>query len=270
MAIITVSRGSYSNGKEIAEKVAKRLGYQCISRDILLEASEHFNIPEVKLVRALHDAPSFLDRFSNGKARYIAYFREALLVHIQGDNVVYHGLAGHFFVKDISHVMNVRIIADLDARVQLEMKRENLSEEKARYIIEKDDYERRKWSLKLYGMDTADPRLYDLILHIQKITVDDAVDILCHSAALPHFKTTDESQRTLDNLVLTARVESAIIFKWPKVQVSADDGKVVIHTEAPMVQASEISKQISPLIDKIPGVKEVDVQVRPTTFMGVF
>ena len=62
MAIITISRGSYSRGKEIAEKVAEKLGYSLLSRDILLQASEEFNIPEIRLVRALHDAPSVLDR----------------------------------------------------------------------------------------------------------------------------------------------------------------------------------------------------------------
>ena len=39
MSIITVSRGSYSRGKEVAEKLAQVLGYECLSRDILLEAS---------------------------------------------------------------------------------------------------------------------------------------------------------------------------------------------------------------------------------------
>jgi hypothetical protein len=45
MAIITISRGSYSKGKEIAEKVAQELGYECIARKVLLEAKEEFNIP---------------------------------------------------------------------------------------------------------------------------------------------------------------------------------------------------------------------------------
>ena len=67
MSIITISRGSYSRGKEVAEKVAAALGYECISRDILLEASDQFNIPEIKLVRAIHDAPSILERFTYGK-----------------------------------------------------------------------------------------------------------------------------------------------------------------------------------------------------------
>jgi hypothetical protein len=32
MSIITISRGSYTKGKEIAEKVAKKVGYECIAR----------------------------------------------------------------------------------------------------------------------------------------------------------------------------------------------------------------------------------------------
>ena len=47
MTIITISRGSYSRGREVAEKLAERLNFDCISRDILIEASEHFNIPEI-------------------------------------------------------------------------------------------------------------------------------------------------------------------------------------------------------------------------------
>ena len=63
MGVITISRGSYSKGKEIAEKLAQQLGYECVSRDILLETSTHFNIHELKLIRAIHDAPSIFERF---------------------------------------------------------------------------------------------------------------------------------------------------------------------------------------------------------------
>ncbi|MFC2123157.1 cytidylate kinase family protein, partial [Bacteroidota bacterium] len=45
MAIVTISRGSYSHGKEIAEKVSQKLGYKCLGRDTIIEASMHFNIP---------------------------------------------------------------------------------------------------------------------------------------------------------------------------------------------------------------------------------
>ncbi|MBW2573755.1 MAG: cytidylate kinase family protein, partial [Deltaproteobacteria bacterium] len=44
MGVITISRGSYSKGKEIAEKLAEKLDYDCISREILLQASKQFNV----------------------------------------------------------------------------------------------------------------------------------------------------------------------------------------------------------------------------------
>ena len=36
MSIITISRGCYSRGKEVGEKLAQALGYECTSREILL------------------------------------------------------------------------------------------------------------------------------------------------------------------------------------------------------------------------------------------
>ena len=267
MPIITISRGSYSKGSEIADKVAKRMGYECVSRDVLLEASDHFNIPEMKLVRALHDAPSVLDRFTHGKERYIAYIQEAFLEHVQKNNIVYHGLAGHFFLEGVSHALKVRVIADIEDRIRLEMEREQISAEQARHILLKDDHERRKWALTLYGIDTRDAKLYDLVLHIRNMTVSDAVEIVCNTAQLPHFQTTGSSQKVLDDLLLAAQVKSAIIRKWSEAEVSADDGKVVVHVEAPVIKESIVCEQILPLLKGVPGVRDARVHVIPASFI---
>jgi len=212
MAIITISRGSYHRGREVAEKVAQKLGYEVLSRDILLEASEEFNIPEIKLIRAIRDAPSILDRVTRQKEKYVAYIRAALLKHVQKDNVVYHGLFGHFFLQDVPHVLKVRIVADLEVRVADEVKREGISESKAREIIMKDDKERRKWALHLYGADWWDATLYDLVIHLKTITVDDAVDLLYHVVQLPGFQTTPESQDAINNLLGAALMEVAPVW----------------------------------------------------------
>jgi len=132
MAIITISRGSYSKGKEVAERVAARLGYDCISREVLLEASKRFNIPEMQLTRAIHDAPSILDRFQHSKQAYIAYIRSALTQQVKKDNIVYHGLAGHLLLKGVPHVLKVRITARLEDRIAAEMSRESIAEHEAR------------------------------------------------------------------------------------------------------------------------------------------
>jgi cytidylate kinase len=207
MSIITISRGTYHRGREVAEKLAQKLGYACFSREILLEASEEYNVSEIKLIRAIQDAPSILDRLTRQKEKYVAYIRAALLKHVQKDNVVYHGLFGHFFLQDIPHVLKVRIVGDLEARVADEVKREGISAEKAREIIMRDDEERRKWALYLYGADAWDATLYDLVLHLKAITVDDAVNVISYVAQLPGFQTTPESQQAIDNLVEAARME---------------------------------------------------------------
>lgn len=263
MAIITISRGSYSRGKEIAEKVAQELGYECIARETLLEASEHFNIPEVKLIRAIHDAPSILRRFGVEEAKYITYIQAALLRHARKDNVVYHGLAGHFLLKGISHVLKVRILSDMDERSALEMERENISRKAALGILRKDDQQRRKWSRSLYGIDTWDPSLYDMVLHIKKITVGDAVHIIKHTVGLPHFQTTTESQKMVDDLWLAAEVRAVLIDTRSDIEVTSDNGIVLVKTKAHISQEELLVEELTKVGQGVPGVKEIRVDVIP-------
>jgi cytidylate kinase len=258
MSIITISRGSYSRGKEVAEKLAQKLGYECISRDILLQASEEFNIPEIKLVRAIHDAPSVLERFIHGTERYSSYIRKALLKNVQKDNVVYHGLAGHFFLQDIPHVFKIRIIADMEERVIEEVRRENITPEKARYILKKDDDERRRWSLQLYGIDTWDSQLFDMVLHIKTITVDDAIDMIYGTVQSQIFQTTSQSQKILDNLLLAAEVKAALVKIAPRLSVAADNGIVSIsNLETSKTVKPNVLAEIRAMAVKIEGVKKV-------------
>jgi len=258
MPVITISRGSYSRGKEVAEKVAAELGYECISRDILIEASEEFNIPEIRLVRALHDAPSALERYTHGRERFVSYIRKALLQHIQKDNVVYHGLAGHYFLLDLPNVLKIRIISDIEERVKEEVRRENISAEKARYILKKDDDERRKWGLRLYGIDTWDSRLYDMVINIKNLSVKDAADLICSTVQKPNFKTTPESQKIIDDALLAAKVHAALVKLSPKSIVTADDGVVRIGDQDGVLDIkADASNEIKRVAESVEGVKEV-------------
>jgi len=229
MAIIAISRGSYSRGREVAEKTAALLGYRCISREVLLEASQLFDIPELKLRRAIHDAPSLLDRLGRDKKKYVAFIRTALLRAVQWDNVVYHGFAGHFFLQGITCALKVRVFADMEARVREEMTREGVTAEKAESTLKKDDEERRRWGLSLYGMDTADPALYDLLLHLGTLTVDDAAAIIAAAAARPSFQISPDCRLRLNDRVLAVQVESVLIDEFPLIRVTAENGEAAVH-----------------------------------------
>jgi len=228
MAIISISRGSYSRGKEVAEALADKLGYECVSRDILLETCEEFAIPEIRLIKALHDAPSVLDRFSHGRERYISYFNAAFLNHMVKDNIVYHGLSGHFWLQGIAHAAKVRIIGKMEDRIREEMKRENSSAEEARYLLKKDDDERRKWGMSLYGMDTLNSNLYDLVLRIDIMTIDDVVGILENIVKEGRFDATPESSATIKRQALIANIHAKIVSQSPHATVDVKDGIVTL------------------------------------------
>jgi len=229
MAVIVISRGCYIRGSEVAKKAAAELGYKCISREVLLQASKLFDIPELKLMRAIEDAPSLLDRFGRDKKKYVTFIRTALLREVQWGNVVYHGFAGHFFVQGIPSVLKVRIFAAMEERVKDEMEREGVSAEKARQVVMKDDEERRSWALNLYGMDTSDPTLYDMLMHIGTLTVDDAARVIAATAAQPSFRMTPESKRLLNDRVLASQVEALLVEEFPRVEVTARGGAAFVH-----------------------------------------
>ncbi len=259
MPIITISRGSYSHGREVAGKLCAKLGYECVSREVILKASEHFNTPEIKLIRAIHDAPSILDRFTYGKERYVSYFREALLHYLRKDNVVYHGLAGHFFVTGVSHVLKVRIIADVEDRVAVEMQRlGGISAEEARKILLRDDEERRRWSRHLYGIDTLDPDLYDLVIHIKNVTTDDAVAIISRAAMLPRFQATPESRVAMQTLFQAAQVQAALAKEIPSAKVEVENGEIVVTTSGYWEQG----KRLIAVVDEVIDDKKKGVQLK--------
>jgi cytidylate kinase len=260
MGIVTVSRGSYSSGKEIAEKAAQKLGYGCISREVILEASKEFNIPEIKLIQAFEVAPSILDRFTQGKKKYIAYTQAALLKYLTKDNLVYHGFAGHYFVQGISHVLKVLIIAGMEHRISTVMERGKISrkEEASRYI-KRIDAQRRKWGQKLYGIEPWDPGAYDLVLNLDKITIEDAVDTICRISGLTQFQTTPESKSAMDDLALTVKVRNFLIDAKPNVDVRIENRFVYLKPDVPLTQDSEIVNRMGEIMKTIPDIKGIQV-----------
>ncbi len=256
MAIITISRGCCCRGKDVAELVAKRLKYACISREILLDASEIFHVSELKLRKAINDVPSLIERFTYSRERCLAYIEAALLQFLSEDNIVYHGLAGHFLVRNIPNVLKVRIVADMNERIRLEMERENVSEEEAETIIRKKDEQRIKWSTYLYGVDTSDTSLYDLVINMKSLDVEDAADIICAAVKRKAFETDNQSLAKIRDIAL---VKAAIMEIIPDSRVTADDGQITIKCKIGDVDTETFSSEIRKKALSVKGVKRARV-----------
>jgi len=277
MAVITISRGSFSHGQEIAEKVAEMLGYECVSREILVEAAQLFNVSEKKLIRSIDDAPNIIERIVHGKERYLEYIKAALLEFARKGNVVYHGHAGHFLLTEIPQVLKVRIIADKDDRIKLLQQRENVTKEAAAEVIENEDKNRTDWTRYLYKMDIHDAKLYDIGINIGNLTIEDACEIICVAARSNSYRTTDESKQAVEDLAIASRLRAALL-SLCDAEVFVKNGDVHVKVAeqrrkktgyaSPALQQhigeayqNDLTRQINEIALNIPGVNKVFCQV---------
>lgn len=229
MALVIISKDSSACGTEIAELLAGRLGYTCYSRDAILKACSDFDIPEIRLEKALNDIPSIFDRFTYGKERYISVFRSVLLNNLVQDNAVYHGLAGQFYLREILHACKIRIITDMETRVGERVMLGGCSRLEALTMLEKEDDNRKRWSLGLYGLDITDSRHYDMTLNIGTISIGNAVDLLEQVVKQGQFLATPESTARLLEMALMASIHSDLVEFSPKVVLNYEDGVVTVH-----------------------------------------
>ena len=185
----------------------------------------------------------------------------ALADEARGDKLVYHGLAGHLLLKGVPHVLKVRIIADMEARVAAEMAREDISDLDARLVLEKDDSERRKWTQHLYGVDPWDASLYDLVIHIHKLTVDDAVEFIVQATERSCFQTTPEAQRKMDDLALACRIKAALVQQeCYDLEITSEYGNVVIYTTKGGRHGHHMDQKLESLRQQLPEINHLEVR----------
>lgn len=265
MSIIIIARASHSHGKQIAERVAQELQYECVSREVITLASEEYDIPEGSLLQTMRNAPSILDHFRHGKKKYVAYVQAALLEFAVKDNLVYHGIAGHFLLEGIPHVLRVLISATIEERVKILTDRENISESEALKILKKFDKDRRKAAMYFHDRDPWDVNMYDLSMVIGRITIDDAVKAIIDTVKLPRFQTTPEAQQILMNHRIAAKVKSDLMNFYGDVEITVDDGTVVVHIKRSLKQEEALIDEIREIVMamEIPEIKDVRVNVIP-------
>jgi len=265
MSIITISRPSCSQGRIIAEKVAEKLGFECLSREILLEAAEQFNVPQTKLDKALHDGPTLFERLSHGKEHYIPYIKASLLNRLAKGNIVYHGLAGHFLVQDIPQVVKIRIQADQGARIAEMVARENVSEEMARSLLAEEDKERDSWNRHVCGINRADSELYDLVINLKDISVEECVSMICNTVALKKFAVTEDTLRQIEDLAFAVTIKATLSTKFDKAIVTSRSGKVFIKLPDPIGDVEKTKAEIESLLSGIPGINHLDFAITANT-----
>ena len=273
MSIITITAGCYSNGKQIAKSVAKRLKYEYVDSEIILSlVPGGFGVSESNLARVLKEAPSGVGMFSKAKPEYIIFIETLLTDYLLKNNIVYYGVIGFPFFQEISHVLKVRIIANLEDRIKTRMKLDNISQDKASKIIAKGDEEQAKWAAAIYDIDVTDTTLYDLtinIRHIKSNDVEDAVETIKNTVKHKNFQSMSYSLRCIKNIARSCRVRATLADIDSKMQVKSDDGTVFIYTRSIKKKAQNKALEMKQKVMKIEGVKHVEIYIDYDLFSTV-
>jgi cytidylate kinase len=260
LSVITISRGSFSGGKLLAECLARRLGFRCIDRDVIVERAAASGISQEALRDALEKPPGFLDRFSHKKYVYLALIQAALAEEVRTGRAIYHGLAGHLLLKSGPHILRARIIAPLEFRISMAQARLKLDRDQAIAYINRMDQQRRKWTQFLYGVDWGDPSLYDVVLNLETIDIEDACRVIGGLAEQRCFAFTPEYQTAMDDLALSSRVRANIALNGAtsnlEVEVAAHGGVVAVKGRLVSVDQLE---EVERIARAVPGVTEVNL-----------
>ena len=102
--------------------------------------------------------------------------------------------------------------------------------------------------------------MYDLVIRVRKMTVDDAADVICHTAQLETFKTTFESRKAMEDLVLASEAKTALIGLKPDIQVIVRDGVLTVGAGDKIMKNPDLVQEIERIAGRIPGVKGVNVK----------
>ncbi|MDE3076952.1 MAG: cytidylate kinase family protein, partial [Chloroflexota bacterium] len=264
MSIVTISWGSLSSGLELAQKVAGRLGCRCLGREELTEAAAKYGIPEIKLSELFEKKPTFWERLTESRQRYLLIVRAAMFELAQSGPMVYHGQGGQTLLKDISHVLKVWAIASLESRVKAAMHQGQPTREAALHHIRQIDEERLRRTRELFNVDWRDASLYDLVVNLQHMSMDAAVDAIVYLAEAPYYQPTAASQRALDDMALAARVRVALAIQEPAIldiDVRADGGVVWLSGAVEGFDDSD-AEEVVAVARRVPGVREVHSELK--------
>ena len=131
--------------------------------------------------------------------------------------------------------------------------------------IHKSDHERGAFIKFAFGVDWDNPELYDIVLNMDNLTVDLAVDTVLHMASSEEIKACSmDAMRSLEMMGLARRAEAALIgagFGATSASLSVsvlEPGKIQLTG---FVSEQSNKTEAEDILKRVKGVKSVDNQI---------
>ena len=194
--IYTIGREFGSGGREVGEKLAAKLGIKLYDKELLQQAAKdsgfceeifenHDEKPTNSFLYSLvmdtysvsgYSAAPFLDMPLNHKV-FLAQF-ETIKKIAEKESCVIVGRCADYALSDNPDCINIFIHADLDVRLKNVSRNLNITENKARDIINKTDKQRASYYNYYTSKKWGDSKSYNLSLDAGKLGTDNCVEMI--------------------------------------------------------------------------------------------
>lgn len=202
--VITISREVGSGGRTIGRKLAEKLGVRFSDKELIDSLQAKLNLSPKSIEELKGKKKRWMDDFIqmvapvpmsnllvNGDSDYISEYNTSLNVNdvFEAEKEILKGIAdegscviagrsGFFVLKDRPNKVDVLITASRENRIARIMSKQGLSREKAQDVIESVDNARDNYVLRYTGQSRYDARNYHIVLNMDYLTEDKAVDII--------------------------------------------------------------------------------------------
>jgi cytidylate kinase len=199
--VITINREMGSGGRTVGRKLAEKLGVEFYYKSVLKGLEKKFNLTaeEVEkqkgreqgwwasikrqLTGSVVSSSPFLPKVADENELIDTddIFKaetEILKGIAEEESCVIAGRSGFFVFRDHPNHLSILIQASMPHRVKRVANKQNLTEEEARKAIDRVDKMRENYVNKYTHSSRYDTRNYDLVISMDGMTEDNAVDII--------------------------------------------------------------------------------------------
>ena len=174
VAVITISRQLGSFGDEVAEALSRRLGWEIIDRNQLIQRFFQ-NITDAREQHLLNESPKFYLSESRVGGTYSKVLERALFDLVSTQSAVLLGFGSQVIFADDKEALHIRIIAPERVRVARIRKQFHISEDEARSVLDTSEKKHKRFVSTIFGVDLNDPAHYHVILNTGALSVDECV-----------------------------------------------------------------------------------------------
>ena len=183
LPIITVSRQKGSRGSFFATRLAERLGYQRLHRDVIDAICESSGYRK-RVIESLDQrvrgdldlaVESVIIGQSVDLSDYVRHLVKVILSMARLGGVVVMGRAANF-ILGLHKGVHFRVVAPVETRVEFLRQYSGYSKPDALKGIEQTDRDRREFVRKLFDKDIDNPQYYDVVFNSALIDIEEMLD----------------------------------------------------------------------------------------------